>query len=226
MEFKITTCTKLFTDEQLIGDLQRAARATGRNTISRDQYKVSGEFSPTTISRRFGTWNKALQQAGLEVYVHDAGATHADLLENLMRLWMSLGRQPRLSDLTLPISKYGEKVYLRLFGKWSRALTTFVANAKRIKDPADFHHCNLWYEPLTQRRPGKKTRQRDVPAGLRNKILTRDNFRCLSCGASPATDTGVRLHVDHIVPWSKGGETVADNLQTLCADCNLGKGAN
>ena len=33
----------------------------------------------------------------------------------------------------------------------------------------------------------------------------------------------VELHVDHIKPWSKGGETVLENLQTLCATCNLGK---
>ncbi len=30
-------------------------------------------------------------------------------------------------------------------------------------------------------------------------------------------------HIDHIKPWSKGGETVLENLQTLCATCNLGK---
>jgi 5-methylcytosine-specific restriction endonuclease McrA len=30
--------------------------------------------------------------------------------------------------------------------------------------------------------------------------------------------------VDHIVPWSKGGETILENLRTLCSKCNLGKG--
>jgi 5-methylcytosine-specific restriction endonuclease McrA len=32
-----------------------------------------------------------------------------------------------------------------------------------------------------------------------------------------------RLHIDHIVPWSKGGETALENLETLCSECNLGK---
>ncbi|WP_343324290.1 HNH endonuclease signature motif containing protein [Streptococcus sp. Marseille-P8640] len=35
--------------------------------------------------------------------------------------------------------------------------------------------------------------------------------------------SNVVLHVDHIIPWSKGGETVLGNLQTLCSKCNLGK---
>ena len=33
-----------------------------------------------------------------------------------------------------------------------------------------------------------------------------------------------RIQVDHIVPWSKGGETEESNLQTKCKKCNLGKG--
>jgi 5-methylcytosine-specific restriction endonuclease McrA/predicted RNA-binding Zn-ribbon protein involved in translation (DUF1610 family) len=57
---------------------------------------------------------------------------------------------------------------------------------------------------------------------LRYQVLKRDNSRCTRCGATPQTD-GVSLHVDHIVPVSKGGKTELDNLQTLCAPCNLGK---
>lgn len=33
------------------------------------------------------------------------------------------------------------------------------------------------------------------------------------------------MHGDHIVPWSKGGQTVRENCQMLCRDCNLKKGA-
>lgn len=58
---------------------------------------------------------------------------------------------------------------------------------------------------------------------LRYQVFKRDNFKCCVCGASPAKDPSVELHIDHIVPWSKGGETTMDNLQTLCSKCNLGK---
>ena len=54
-------------------------------------------------------------------------------------------------------------------------------------------------------------------------VLIRDNCICKMCGASPAKNSSVMLHVDHIKPWSKGGETVSDNLRTLCSVCNIGR---
>ena len=55
------------------------------------------------------------------------------------------------------------------------------------------------------------------------KLQYPEAYKCCICGASPAKDPSVELHVDHIVPWSKGGETTIENLQTLCSRCNLGK---
>ena len=58
---------------------------------------------------------------------------------------------------------------------------------------------------------------------IRYNVLRRDGFRCQICGAT-AKD-GVKLHVDHIRPVSKGGRTEMSNLRTLCERCNMGKGA-
>lgn len=63
--------------------------------------------------------------------------------------------------------------------------------------------------------------RRLLTPSLRYDILVRDNFRCKICGAS--AEDGVKLHVDHILPVSKGGKTVESNLRTLCERCNLGK---
>ena len=53
------------------------------------------------------------------------------------------------------------------------------------------------------------------------EVLKRDGYKCKICGVS-ASD-GAKLEVDHIIPISKGGKTVIDNLQTLCRSCNRGK---
>ena len=68
-----------------------------------------------------------------------------------------------------------------------------------------------------------KRRTRAISDKLRYQVLKRDNFKCCTCGASPAKEPSVELHIDHIIPWSKGGETTLENLQTLCSKCNIGK---
>ncbi len=61
----------------------------------------------------------------------------------------------------------------------------------------------------------------EVSDSLRYDIMHRDRFRCVLCGAS--ANDGVKLHIDHIVPISKGGKSTPDNLRTLCERCNIGK---
>ena len=68
-----------------------------------------------------------------------------------------------------------------------------------------------------------KRNTRSISDKLRYQVLKRDNFKCCTCGASPAKDPSVELHIDHIIQWSKGGESTLENLQTLCSKCNLGK---
>ena len=91
--------------------------------------------------------------------------------------------------------------------------------------------CDVWLRkcPLCQSRTNKGVdnksvrNSRNISDKLRYQVLKRDNFKCCACGASPAKDPSVELHIDHIVPYSKGGDTQIDNLQTLCSKCNLGK---
>ncbi len=78
------------------------------------------------------------------------------------------------------------------------------------------------YEVMKRREEAAKER-RMVDKRLRYEVMKRDGFQCQLCGRTRAD--GVILHVDHIIPVSKGGKSTMDNLRTLCADCNLGKGA-
>jgi len=55
---------------------------------------------------------------------------------------------------------------------------------------------------------------------LRYRVLRESDGRCALCGA---TKTESPLHVDHIIPKSKGGKNIYDNLQILCSKCNQAK---
>jgi 5-methylcytosine-specific restriction endonuclease McrA len=52
----------------------------------------------------------------------------------------------------------------------------------------------------------------------RRALFARDEWRCQYCGS-----TG-RLTLDHVVPRSRGGDSVWENVVTSCAPCNLRKG--
>ncbi len=54
---------------------------------------------------------------------------------------------------------------------------------------------------------------------IRFAVYQRDGHACVACGAEQP------LSLDHIWPWSLGGEDTIENLQTLCIPCNCRKGA-
>ncbi len=53
----------------------------------------------------------------------------------------------------------------------------------------------------------------------RRALFARDGWRCVYCG----TGAG-RMTLDHVVPRSRGGDSVWENVVTACAPCNLKKG--
>ncbi|MCK4447000.1 MAG: HNH endonuclease [Candidatus Marinimicrobia bacterium] len=66
---------------------------------------------------------------------------------------------------------------------------------------------------------GIKVIRKSISEELRNEIFKRDGYKCKKCGNKKD------LTIDHVIPFSKGGTTERDNLQTLCQKCNRGKGA-
>jgi len=56
-----------------------------------------------------------------------------------------------------------------------------------------------------------------ISADTRLFVWNRDGGRCRNCGSDS------NLQFDHIIPQSKGGSGVAENVELLCRDCNLRK---
>lgn len=65
--------------------------------------------------------------------------------------------------------------------------------------------------------------RRRVSSTLKLAILKRDRYKCVLCGATPAVDPTVELHIDHIKPVAIGGRTTQWNLWVLCSKCNFSK---
>ena len=226
MRYKLTGQIRRAGDGELLADLVKTAKRMGVKTLSNKVYRVCGGYNPTTVIRRFGSWNNALIMAGLRVgKVVNAGVP--DLLQNIGDLWDKLGRQPHLSDLHRPLSRYGRRPYLRTFGSWRVALETFVQASSALPRKGGVKGSavvNVRPDVIKAKGQINKDAPLTVSWRVRHLVMKRDHFRCRACGSSPATDAAIVLHIDHVVPVSRGGTSGPENLQTLCERCNIGKG--
>lgn len=204
------------TNDELLADLRHVAELAGSVKVTQGKYAQLGIYDCSTHIRRFGSWNQALLEAGLELS-NRVDISDGELFENLFRLWQHYGRQPRRSELAQIPSTISQSPYNRRFGSWTATLEAFVKYANSAEFDESFEKASI-----NTVQSSLKT-GRDPSLRLRWQVLKRDRFTCCSCGASPALTPGVELHIDHKVPWSKGGKTVIENLQTLCSLCNLGK---
>jgi len=207
--------------DELIADLVRVSDALGTNVVTTTEYASLGKFAVPTLQHAFGSWPAAVRSAGLAVSpLARSRVAVEDLFTNMAELWGALGRQPKQADLVAPRSKLSHDVYVRRFGSWRAALEAFVDSANSSeKEPSDPTPVSA----VVSQSEAPRSPPRDPSWRLRFLVYRRDRFTCVACGRSPATHLGVVLHVDHVVPWSRGGLTVLPNLQTLCGTCNIGK---
>jgi predicted restriction endonuclease len=216
MKFELEIHHRNSSDKELIDNLKKVANFLKKDSVTIDEYNENGEYHATTLTRRFGSWFVALEKAGLQK-TRTLGVTDEQYFQNLEEVWTKLGRQPKYNDMQKPLSKYVAGAYEHRFGTWRKALEKFVEYINQ-EDVPKIDKEELKSKPIKTHKT-----KRSISWRLRFIVMRQDGFKCKICGRSPATDPKIVLHVDHIVPWSKGGETVPENLQTLCSKCNIGK---
>jgi hypothetical protein len=95
------------------------------------------------------------------------------------------------------------------------------------------HHHGIWHEHVNGHIPHEhadaspaasgfppptgKRNSRYIPNDVKAAAAARDLGRCRQCGS--AED----IHFDHVIPWSRGGAAVLENIQLLCGTCNRRK---
>jgi hypothetical protein len=214
-------------NQELLNDIKRVANEIGKETITSREYITKGRYSSSTIAERFGSWNEAIEEAGLTVKEYKNISIDA-LFENIEQVWLKLGRQPTYRDMKFPLSKYTASAYHTNFGTWQKALERFVEfiNSEEVETEQTIKTKSEIVEPgntvKSETAIHHKT-NRNINLRLRFLVMRRDNFKCNACGKSPTNNPGTELHIDHIVAWDNGGETIFENLQTLCSGCNIGK---
>ena len=240
------------TNEELIHEIRALAARLGKKMLNGVEIAAHLGWGPDLIRRRFGGLAGALRRAGVQQGKIGRRHSEDEAFRNLFEVWVHYGRAPTHSEMDRPPSIVGSHTYIKRYGGWRKALRAFIARANseagsqvRPRPSAASEpqrtEGELRSEPVPARIPkrtagvralGTRALPQTTPRpsdvrqptiGLRFKVFRRDRFRCSMCGRSTANDPSCVLHVDHIVPFSKGGKTTLENLQLLCAECNVGK---
>ncbi len=227
---------RVFTDAELLAELHAVATKLGGEPVTVETFNQHAKLNAETVRRRFGSWWAALKKAGLPI--SNLGKRYSDdeYFENLLVVWTHHGRQPKYREMNDPPSRIPSGAYEAKWDTWKKALLAFIERVNAdVRESQPGSDCPTSVEPPATRERNRAARprsiqriqqdQRKVTLGVRYRILARDRFRCVCCGASPATSLNCALHVDHVIPSSKGGRSTEENLRTLCERCNVGKGA-
>ena len=183
-----------------------------------------------TFKNQFGTWRNAIEKSGLSLLKGTGRYNEDQLFQNLMKVWEYFGRRPKYREMFNSPSEISGTTYDYRFGSWKKALGDFLKwvktnsnDTENIPDPIPEKQKLKQNEKkiISRLSDGMRDKRRTATPKQRWIVLNRDGFRCLKDGLTPSD--GIKLEVDHIIPWSEGGRTIIENLRTLCNICNKGK---
>ena len=218
---------KDLSNADLLAELKRVHALVGKEWLTTDDFNAYSVTSEDAIRRRFGTFRKGLDAAGIPHPFDARLFTDQQCFENIAEVWTHHGRPPGYREMFQPPSAIQGKTYVTRWGTWRRTLRAFLdwANADdQLQESNKPEPDRSGLQEPTIRASRTAADCREVRPGLQFKVFMRDHFRCVTCGRSPATHLNVELHADHILAVANGGKTTLENLQTLCRQCNLGKG--
>jgi hypothetical protein len=215
------------TNDEILAEIRGLADRLGKTELTVKNVEDNLVFGLRTLIGRWGSARAAFEAAGLSSTKLGHRYTDEECFDNLLAVWTHHGRPPQYREMSEPPSKVGGEAYVKRFGTWNKALAAFVERVNADPDSAATGQPSV-SEPSALGAPSQVSEsdtrdRRDIPLGLRFRVLHRDRFKCVLCGDSPSRNLCCVLHVDHVIPWSRGGKTAADNLRTLCGTCNVGR---
>ena len=123
-------------DEDLLNELRRISNLDGITYISKtifNQNKIIGNTS--TIERRFGSWARALELAGIKILPKQSRYSEIELFENIYKVWTHYGRQPTTTEINEFPSCISSNTYLNRFKTYRKALEAFIEYINEDQSP-------------------------------------------------------------------------------------------
>ena len=122
MEFKLDPDRRNITESCLLNDLVEVSKRLGKSCITEREYNGNGTYSSGTFRRRFGSWNIALEKAGLIAENSWFNISDDGYIDDLKRVAQQLGKRAVTQAEYDDLGKYSSSALYSRFGSWFKAL--------------------------------------------------------------------------------------------------------
>jgi hypothetical protein len=145
MQFELRRLTD-YSDEAILNEIRRVAQVVRHPTLSRTEFRKHSRVSPTTISRRFGGWEKALAVAGLgsRFDASNKPISEDEVVAELQRVAKLLAVQSVSREQFNAHARFTDDTVRNRFGSWHKAMKAagLLTNAlgKRYTDEDCFEN--------------------------------------------------------------------------------------
>ena len=196
---------KNISDEDVLSAIRKIADELGRAPTFVEMNE-RGSLSPATVGRHFETWNKALQEAGLDVNkVYEYSKEH--VLTSIRDVADDLGRAPTAKEMNNR-GNVSTNAVGRHFGSWNDALRAAGLEPNQTYNGSSsgvIYYGTNWLQQRTH-------------------VVSRDKSICRTCGTSSTEIDHTSIHVHHITPAREFGahkDDVDTNYEEMNAPSNL-----
>jgi hypothetical protein len=110
--------TRDVSNQELIDEYFKLKEYLGKKTLTQADMNEKGRFSSSTFERRFGGWNKFLQEIGETPNVR-TGITTENLLNDYSEISIKLNKTELSASDIKKHSNYSLSTYLKMFGSWN-----------------------------------------------------------------------------------------------------------
>lgn len=122
MEFKLDPSRRNIQESDLLGDLKTVSRKLGKRGFTEREYNSNGLYSANTIRRRFGSWNIALECAGLKPSGSWYNIPKETYIQDVRRVADLLGKQSLTKADYDDNGKFSSAAISSKFGSWFKVL--------------------------------------------------------------------------------------------------------
>jgi hypothetical protein len=189
----LAQASRSYSDDQLLNEIRTVAAKIGSKTVSRKDFDLHATMTSFTVHKRFGSWLKGLELAGLGLSKKQKKHTDEDYFENLLTVWTHYGRQPHYGEMQREPSTITASAYERKWRTWRKALLAFIDRVN--SDAAEVEQVSPLANAVEEARPPTDTTASSRASSCQRRRSAPDQTRPALQGS-----TARSLPVRHLWP--------------------------